>query len=462
MPNLLIGITLFEFFVYNPGNYSKYYRAQKDLAMTIQRALYAGVSRKITSPPTGIFLMGYGNRVQGNLGIHDDLTVTTLIFDDGNARAAILAADHAFINARVVAQIKKRLRSECQIAPEAVFVCCSHTHAGPIGYADEQSRPEDHAYIAFLVDTLVASAVEAQENLETITLRSGIDEAHININRRERQPDGSIIIGQNPDGIVDHSVQVLQLIKANNEVLATLVNYACHPVVMGPLNRMASADWVGAMRRTVEGTIPGTCLFIQGATGDINPRKMRWTSDNWDEVEEQGQAVGEAVLRACKKSSHLEAGAIQFRQSTEWIKLLPAKGYNDQIRSFLPPGLSDDEIQAAVHREMPWHTQLEDRAGATYAAMNTGVLRIGDWALATLETEPFAETGLAIKAASPAKMTFVAGYTNGCNSYLPVKRAYEDGGYEVETAPLFYGLPAPFAPGGAEQVTNAIIDMLSR
>ena len=428
--------------------------------MTIQRAIRAGVSRKVTSPPPGIFLMGYGNRVQGNIGVHDDLCVTTLVFDDGNTRAAILAADHAFINARVVAQVKNRLATTCGIPAEAVFICCSHTHAGPIGYADEKSRPEDQSYIAFLANTLVASVVEAQQTLQPIALHSGVDEAHININRRERQADGSIIIGQNPDGVVDHSVQVVQVIKEDNEVLATLVNYACHPVVMGPLNRMVSADWVGAMRQTVEDGIGGKCLFIQGTTADINPRKMRWTADNWDEVEEQGQAVGEAALRACEELSPLEADNIRAQQATQWLKLLPATGYNEQVRSFLPPNLNDDEIHAAIYREMPWHIELEKRADATYAAMNTGVLRIGNWALATLETEPFAETGLTIKVASPAKMTFVAGYTNGCNSYMPVRSAYDSGGYEVETAPLFYGLPAPFAPGGAEQVAIAIIEML--
>jgi hypothetical protein len=91
-----------------------------------------------------------------------------------------------------------------------------------------------------------------------------------------------------------------------------------------------------------------------------------------------------------------------------------------------------------------------------------GVLRVGDWAVVALGVEPFTETGLALKKASPSTMTFVAGYTNGCNSYLPVASAYEEGGYEVETAPLFYGMPAGFAPGGAEAVVEAVRSLLAR
>jgi neutral ceramidase len=421
--------------------------------------LHVGLARRTITPPIGIFLIGYGNRIQGNIGVHDDLYVTTLIVDDGGSRAAILTVDITFINAKIVAQVKTRLESECGIAPDAVFICCSHTHSGPVGYADDHSSAQDRDYISFLIDTLVESTVEALQNIQPVTLRAGTGESKININRRERTPSGEIIIGNNPDGRVDHSVQVLQVIGAENEIIATLVNYACHPVVMGPLNRLASADWVGAMRQTVEKQIPGLCLFIQGTTADLNPRKMRWTADNWDEVEEQGNDVGQAVLRACSKTETLGIGAIRVQQSTQWLKLLPPTGYNQQVHSFLPPGLNDDQIRAAIHREIPWYTELDQRADGLYSPMNVGVLRIGDWALATIEAEPFVETGLKIKAGSPARVTFVAGFTNGCNTYLPVASAYADGGYEVETAPFFYGLPAPFKSGGAEQITDAILQL---
>lgn len=424
--------------------------------MTILRA---GVARRVITPPTGMFLIGYGNREQGNIGAHDDLFVTTLVVEDGVQHAAILTVDIAFINAKIVAQIKTRLENQCGIAPDAVFVCCSHTHAGPVGYADEYSSAQDQGYIRFLIDMLVESAVDALQNIQPVTLHAGKDESKININRRERTPSGEIIIGNNPDGLVDHSVQVLQLVTTENKIITTVVNYTCHPVVMGPSNRMVSADWVGAMRQSVEQQIPGLCLLLQGTTADINPRKMRWTADSWDEVEEQGNDVGAAVIRASEKTVALKVGAVEARQSTQWLKLLPPADYNQQLASFLPPGLTDDEIRAAIQHEMPWFTELDQHDDAVYSPMNVGMLRIGDWLLATIEAEPFVETGLKIKASSTSSVTFVAGYTNGCNTYLPVASAYADGGYEVETAPLFYGLPAPFAPGCAEQITEAILKL---
>jgi hypothetical protein len=293
------------------------------------------------SPPAGIYLMGYGNRIQGNTGVHDELYVSALVLDDGNTRAALLTVDHTFIHPRVVDQVKARLRN---IPPEAVFVCCSHTHAGPIGYADALSRQEDQEYIAFLIGQLEASAIEASARLQPVALYACRSEAHININRRERKPDGKIVIGNNPDGLVDHSVQVVQVRTQENAPLATLVNYACHPVVMGPLNRQVSADWVGALRRGVEADIDGLCVFVQGATGDVNPRRMRWANDSWDEVEEQGSEVAGAVLRACGNLRLLETDTILARQFL-WLPSLqpvitlksePSCPEHSRTRTFAP------------------------------------------------------------------------------------------------------------------------------
>ena len=422
--------------------------------------LYAGLSQKIITPPPGIHLMGYGNRIQGNIGVHDDLYVTTLVLSDGEARAALLTADHTFIHNRIVDQIKARLAETSQISPESIFVCCSHSHAGPIGYADQDSRPEDRTYIQQLVDQCVASVIEADADIQPVHMHGGRDLAHININRREETPAGTIIIGNNPDGPVDPTVQTLQLMTLAGDVLATLVNYSCHPVVMGPLNRRVSADWVGAMRRVVEDVIGGYCLFFQGATGDINPRQMRWTDDNWDEVEEQGGDVAAAVLRACQNASPLTAETLSAMQARVWLKLLSTNGFDERIREFMPEIKTIEEFHTTRQRQFPWQVELDSREDGVYTPLAVGALRVGDWALASLGTEPFCETGLAIKANASAAMTFVAGYTNGCNSYLPVASAYETGGYEVEIAPLFYGLPAGYTSASEAVVRQAVFDLL--
>ena len=58
-------------------------------------------------------------------------------------------------------------------------------------------------------------------------------------------------------------------------------------------------------------------------------------------------------------------------------------------------------------------------------------IRIGELGIGASPCEMFAETGLAIKAASPLKPTFVMELANQYNGYLPTRRQHELGGYET-------------------------------
>jgi hypothetical protein len=55
-------------------------------------------------------------------------------------------------------------------------------------------------------------------------------------------------------------------------------------------------------------------------------------------------------------------------------------------------------------------------------------------AIVSLPGEIFVELGLAIKAASPFKNTFIAELANGSIGYVPNREAYRQGNYEVVSA----------------------------
>jgi hypothetical protein len=78
--------------------------------------LRAGLSRQKISPPLGIYLMGYGNRIQGDIGIHDNLYTTTLVLDDGDTRAALSTCQCQALIKRVVMRSKQRCYSrDCRL-----------------------------------------------------------------------------------------------------------------------------------------------------------------------------------------------------------------------------------------------------------------------------------------------------------------------------------------------------------
>ena len=412
--------------------------------------LYAGVARRSISPPKGIYQIGYGDRSKGNIGIHDDLTATALVLAGGALRIAIVALDILTINEFVVDRIRARL------APTEVLLCCSHTHSGPIAFADARSARKNREYIDALVENIVAAVNNAQEQLLPARLEYSNGEASVGINRREKMPDGHMEIGRNPAGARDGSLQVLSVVADSGKRLATIVNYACHGTVLGPDNLLISADWIGVMRQKVETELGGLTLFLQGAAANINP-DMYWEDARaFEMVAEQGLGVANAVLEAAgKKPETIRAHPLQVERVEAWMPTetrattsRPPKNYGKPLLSLAKmPGFMAVFADLLLDQRYPWKPVIEARDGFWSVPMRINAVRIGDLALVTFAAETFTEIGLQVKAASPAAHTLFASVSDGCISYLHTEESHTEGGYEVDVAPLAYRYPGRLQAG---------------
>ena len=101
------------------------------------------------------------------------------------------------------------------VPAERVLINASHTHLGPMlpGWqADTPSQEElQRRYVATLEESLVGVATMADGRLQPARIGTRTGHAQIGINRRERLSDGRIVIGDNPDGPVDHDVSVIRI-----------------------------------------------------------------------------------------------------------------------------------------------------------------------------------------------------------------------------------------------------------
>lgn len=278
------------------------------------RILLGGAARRTINPRRGIFLIVYGDRTKGNHGVHDDLTASAVVLDDGTKRIVVVALDMLAINEFIVDKIRGRL------APTEALLCCSHTHSGPIAYAGEGSRRKNLRYINSLVEAIIEAVHEADDHLVPVRLEYARGEADIAINRREKSQNGTMNIGRNPAGAVDRSLQVISILDEQGGRLATLVNYACHGTVLGSDNLLASADWIGVMRAGVETKLGGMALFLQGATADLNP-DMYWGDGRvYEMVEKQGMRVANAVVEAVAKGSkQIRTVPLRLERSELWL-----------------------------------------------------------------------------------------------------------------------------------------------
>lgn len=224
--------------------------------------------------------------------------------------------------------------------------------------------------------------------------------------------------------------------------LATLINYACHPVILGPPSLAVSADYVGQVRESVEAATDAPMLFIQGACADINPLGGVRGADDTN-CKKLGAILADEVWRVY---AAIEPGSTDHGLAAHQVELeLPLQPSTAQKSGTWNLG-------GTLDQRFPWAAEMGEHG----ARMEVQAFALGDLALISVAAEPFVETGLATKKASPfGEATFFAGYANGCVGYVPTAQAIPLGGYEVEEAHIGYRLPTPFMPEAEQMVVQA-------
>lgn len=441
--------------------------------------LRAGVSQVTITPPLGMFLMGYANRDKGAMSVHDDLTATALVLSDGKVRLALVACDLVFAHPRIVAQIRTRVQVEMGIPPGHVMICCSHTHSGPVTWhraSVATDRAEVACYLAWLSDRIVEAIRMADRDLQDAVWGVGRGRTTIGVNRRQRAPDGRMVLGADPAGTIDSELLVLRVDAAQplpgkeagfkaTRPLAALVNYACHAVCLGSNSYAISADWPGVMRRAAEASTGARIGFIQGACADTNP--LGGPQDTFDSAQRLGTQVAQEVARVYHRTA-LRSDAIL--QAAKRDLALPLLGPIGRDGRRVPPfevtasrvvGLPPDQVMRFLDRRFPWAVDVADSGDGTWRTnAEQQTFCVGNMALTAVAAEPFAAIGQEIKAHSRAAFTIFAGYTNGSVGYLPTPQAYDQGGYEVDSSYVYYRLPAPLAPSCASMVIDGALSSI--
>jgi hypothetical protein len=128
-----------------------------------------------------------------------------------------------------------------------------------------------------------------------------------------RIPAGYIANYRTP-GVVDDEIAVVQFERPNGEILATLLNLACHPEVLDGDSPVISADYAGAACRAVEQAVGGVALHVSGALGGMLSPAIE--QRNPDGVAAMGGAYAEAALAALAQSELADVTAFEFRRAT--------------------------------------------------------------------------------------------------------------------------------------------------
>jgi hypothetical protein len=359
-----------------------------------------------------------------------------------------VAADLAAVDRELVDEVA----AAAELDRSELVLCASHTHSGPAGVVARLHPADDDRSDPALREAFVAACRkaigEASERIEPVDLLFGSCET-----------SGLAANRNNPAGPFDPRVSILATRGSDGEIQALLAHFACHPTILGAENRLVSADFPGALRRSLSATTHDTrrklvTLFVNGAAGDVSTRFTRHSQDI-GEVERVGAALATAATEAVATAHRIDG---QICYDLERVVLSPRNLNERGVTG------SRDDVAAASAAE---RRKLETRAqGATLLArlaesgprtIRTEVLleswSLGDIAFVAVPGELFASLGERIAAMSPSP-TLVLGYANGYVGYLADEAAYEAGTYEA--------LASPFAIGSGERIAKAVRQLLDR
>ncbi len=406
--------------------------------------LRAGAAVVDVTPARGLAMEGFVARSEPANGTHDPLTVRALAVGD-----SVLATVDAI---GLPAPLSARVRAAAPVPAAGVVLHATHTHGGPAVLPGQMSAEPDSDWMSRLEAAIGAAIARACAGRVPATLSFALaGDPDVARNRRHA------------GGPVDRTLPVLQVDRADGAPLAVLVNYACHPVALGADNRLWTADFPHFVRAEIEAATGAAALFVTGCAGDLNTGHSAAASlalaaseaRSYAAAERHGRRIARAALAAAP--SRIGTG-VDVREA--WIDLPLARTETEPPEALArrwatEADATDDPVRARLLGIWArWAKNVAPRdlrpTRVRVSSLDWGGLR-----LIGVPGEIFAATALGIRAdlAGPA---ILAGFCESSPGYIPPREEFEHGGYEVEEAHRYYGLPAAFAPGAAEAIRDAV------
>ena len=363
--------------------------------------LTAGVARVEITPPVGFVMGGYAARKGPSTGVHDPLFATVLLLKADGVSVALVSCDlRSFPSEYILTQARARKLAD------HVLLAVTHNHSGPMTWEDQSWPSKDRSWFAETEQKILRAIEAASKKMFPARLATDFGEIYLGHNRRKVEADGKVtMLWRNaeklPTSPLDPTIGVIRVDDATGKPRAVLVNYACHAVVLGPDNRMLSADYPGYLARRIEQEFPGAlCLFTQGGAGDINPYldKQPVDQNGFGEAEKMGQALANEAIKVAKRMKPPANASASIRATAEVIE------FRDR-----------------------WDATKTIRAGLTTLLINN------DLAIAALPGEPFVDLQIALRDKSEVRNTLLFGYTYSAGGewigYIPTLQAATEGGY---------------------------------
>ena len=218
-----------------------------------------------------------------------DLHARAIVLKNGNTVVAIVSVDNLGWSAALGDRSRALIKN---IPKENILIAATHTHSAPdaYGFPDESGKSlADLDYLDWCAKQIADAVNEAVEKAVPCVLKVAVGEAQ-----------GKIAYNFYADKLYDPRCGVIQAIGEsginNGKVVATLVNYAIHPEVIGSAQGILSPDLCGPLYDRIESKAGGVAIFINGAQGGMVTADTRLENgkeaNTWEECIRIGKSFG--------------------------------------------------------------------------------------------------------------------------------------------------------------------------
>ena len=470
--------------------------------------LRAGAAVINIDPPLPSDPQGFVRRAFAVRDAIDACEIRACVIQSDDHLLAMLTADLTNIDTYFADRIRQAIQSATGIPYDNILLNSSHTHAGLWPRKEGEKlhgefahvTDAEHAYFEKLPYDYASACVKAISRMRPARISGGTGIAPgLAVNRRERDGKGGTILGWNKENFIDEEVPAIRIDGHDGSAIATLISFGCHPVVLSGEVSFSGSDFLGPLRDRVELLRGGTCIFFQGAAGDILPLEA-FHETAGPEVPFGHRLALEAVHAIVDNDPReIDIEKIAYGSVTP-ISLYRRKARNPQSsqpiasrRKVLQLPLNPALTVADMERELKERQddyQTKERAGAKRDVLNPiryhiswlteilkmaalaplpeevsgeiWVARLGECAIVGTPGELFSEIGAQVRRRSPFKTTLFAGYSQGVLGYVATPEEYQWGGYEPTVAQRGYGHPAPFAPEASRILIEESLSLLNQ
>jgi len=328
-----------------------------------------------------------------------DLFVRAMVLENDGHRVAIVGIDNlgwpAILGDKSRALIK-------DIPPENVMIGASHTHSAPDAYGFPNEKGEvlaDIDYLNWCVQQVADAVNEAYENLEPADLKIAVGEAK-----------GQIAYNYYAPQLYDPRCGVIQAIgtagKNKGKVIATMVNYAIHPEIIGPERGILTPDLCGPLYDRIESKAGGIAIFMNGAQGGMitadNRRSGGKEANNWEECIRIGHLLADQALEI------IESAPIQQNPTL----------YCTSKTIELP-------VESELMRMLLDNSSMKLNMSGDYMLKTTvNLLNVGTAQILTIPGEALPNIGYYLKRNMHTDHPFLFGLTNDAFGYIITKEDY--------------------------------------